>query len=94
MKKKREDQKNIVIRDHGIAVACFSGGTGQGGGGFVADLLPPYERIDPDKAFAWVSVHHITEMLIVLAVMIILSKLLKVDFGFNLGDRKKEQNMW
>ena len=57
-------------------------------GRIVADLLT-YERFDPDKAFAWVSVHHITEMLIALAVLVILSKLLGVDFGFSLGDRKK-----
>ncbi len=88
MKKKREDQKKILL--YGIMallLLVFQEVLGKAGG-FVADLLP-YERIDPDKAFAWVSVHHITEMLIVLAVMIILSKLLKVDFGFNLGDRKK-----
>ncbi len=57
-------------------------------GRIVADSLP-YEGFDPDKAFAWVSVHHITEMLIALAAIVILSKLLKVDFGFGLGDRKK-----
>jgi membrane protease YdiL (CAAX protease family) len=57
-------------------------------GRIIADLLL-YERFDPYKAFAWVSVHHIIEMLIALAVIIILSSLLKVDFGFGLGDRKK-----
>ena len=57
-------------------------------GRIVADLLD-YERFDPYKAFAWVSVHHITEMLITLAVLMILSKLLKANFGFSLGDRKK-----
>jgi membrane protease YdiL (CAAX protease family) len=57
-------------------------------GRIVADLLA-YERFDPYGAFAWVSVHHITEMLIALAVLMILSKLLKANFGFSLGDRKK-----
>ncbi|MDD4493921.1 MAG: CPBP family intramembrane metalloprotease [Eubacteriales bacterium] len=57
-------------------------------GRIVADLLP-YEGIDPYEAFAWVSVHHITEMLIALGVIMVLSKLLKADFGLSTGDRKK-----
>jgi len=56
-------------------------------GNIIADLLP-YGKLDPFEAFARVSVHHIIEMLIVLAVIMILGKLLKVDFGFGLGDRK------
>lgn len=54
----------------------------------VADALP-LGKVDPDNAFAWISVHHITEMLIVLAVVMVLSRILKVDFGFTLGDRKR-----
>jgi membrane protease YdiL (CAAX protease family) len=56
-------------------------------GRIVADLFP-YEKFDPYKAFAWVSIHHIVEMLIALALILILSKQLKVDFGFTLGDKK------
>ena len=57
-------------------------------GRIVADLLS-YEKFDPYKSFAWVSVHHITEMFLSLPVVLMLSKLLKVDFGFHFGDRKK-----
>lgn len=57
-------------------------------GRIVADLFPN-EVFDPHKAFVWVSVHHITEMFLALAVIIVLSRLLKADFGFDLGDRKK-----
>ncbi len=88
MEKKRAAQKKILL--YGIMILlllAFQKVLGKVGG-IVADLLP-CERFDPYKAFAWVSVHHITEMLIALAVIIILSKLLKVDFGFGLGDRKK-----
>ena len=88
MEKKRADQKKILLS--GIVILLllvFQKVLGKVGG-LVADLLP-CERFDPYKAFAWVSVHHITEMLIALAVIMILSKLLKVDFGFSLGDRKK-----
>lgn len=85
---KRADQKIMLL--YGIMillVLVFQELLGKVGR-IVADSLP-YERFDPYKAFAWVSVHHITEMLIALAVIMILSKLLKVDFGFGLGDRKR-----
>lgn len=57
-------------------------------GGAVADLLS-YEEFDPDNLFAWLSVHHSMMMLIALAVIAVLSKPLKVDFGFKLGDSQK-----
>jgi membrane protease YdiL (CAAX protease family) len=57
-------------------------------GGAVADLLS-YNKIDFYNTYAWVSVHHIIQMLIVLSIIVVLSKLLKVDFGFKLGDSKK-----
>ena len=88
MESKRAGQKKILL--YGIMILLllvFQEVLGKVGR-IVADLLP-YERFDPYKAFAWVSVHHITEALIALAVIMILSKLLKADFGFGLGDRKK-----
>jgi len=57
-------------------------------GGAVADLLS-YQRFDFYNLYARVSVHHIIQMLIALVIIAILKKLLKVDFGFELGDRKK-----
>ncbi len=48
-----------------------------------------YDKFDPDHVFAWQSVHHMIMLLIGLAVVAILSKLLKDNFGFQLGDRKK-----
>lgn len=54
----------------------------------VADIFP-CEKFDPYKAYAWISIHHVTEMLLALAVIMILSKLLKVDFNLGLGGRKK-----
>lgn len=86
--RKRADQKKILL--YGIMILLllvFQEVLGKVGR-IVADLLP-YERFDPHKAYGWVSAHHITEMLIALAAIMILSKLLKVDFGFGLGDRKK-----
>jgi membrane protease YdiL (CAAX protease family) len=54
----------------------------------VADLFS-YKKFDYYNAYAWISIHHIIEMLIVLAVILLLSKLLKFDFGLGLGDREK-----
>lgn len=54
----------------------------------VADLFS-YDSLDPDHLFARLSVHHIVQMLIALAVITVLSKLIKADFGFGLGDSKK-----
>lgn len=48
-----------------------------------------YEKVDFYNSYACISVHHIIQMLIALAIIVILQKLLKVDFGFNLGDSKK-----
>lgn len=65
-------------------VQVFAGKAGRA----VADLLA-YNKIDFYNIYAWVSVHHIIQMLIVLAIIAVLTKLLKVDFGFKLGDSKK-----
>ena len=62
-------------------------------GGFVADVIS-YKEFDPYDAYAWISVHHIIEMLIALAIIAVLGKLLKIDFGFELGDTRKGTKIW
>lgn len=47
-----------------------------------------YRAIDEYGIFAYVSVHHIVQMLIALLAIIILNKKYKIDFGFSLGDKK------
>ncbi len=54
----------------------------------IADIFT-YDKIDPYKAFAWVSIHHITELLIAFVIILILCKPLKSNFGFSFGDNKK-----
>lgn len=54
----------------------------------VADLLS-YKRIDFYNTYARISVHHIIQMLIASAIIIVLSKQYKLDFGFKPGDNKK-----
>ena len=47
-----------------------------------------YTTIDPDGAFAWVSVHHIVQAAIFLVLMIVISRLSIIRFGFGWGDRQ------
>ena len=47
-----------------------------------------YRAIDEYGIFAYVSVHHIVQMLIALLAIIILNKKYKIDFGFSLGNKK------
>ena len=47
-----------------------------------------YSAVDPDGAFAWISVHHIVQALIVLAIMVVISAVSAIRFGFGWGDRK------
>jgi len=54
-------------------------------GYFFADMIP-YQKIDPCNCFARISIHHAIQMIIAIIVVIILGKLLKIDFNFKLGD--------
>lgn len=56
-------------------------------GSFTA-ALTSYELVDPYNIYAMVSVHHFVQMIFTLVVIVVLNKLLKVNFNFNLGDRK------
>lgn len=56
-------------------------------GGSVANQFD-FTRIDPDGAFIWVSVHHVVQALIVLAIMVLTARERRIDFGFGWGDRK------
>jgi len=47
-----------------------------------------YKAIDEYGIFAYVSVHHIVQMLIALLAIIILNKKYKIDFGFSAGNKK------
>jgi uncharacterized protein len=55
--------------------------------GLVADAFD-YSQIDPDGAFAWISVHHIVQALIFLAIMVIITQRSGIRFGFDWGDPK------
>ncbi len=55
--------------------------------GFIADKFD-YKNIDPDGAFAWISVHHIVQALIFLVIMTIITQRSNIRFGFGRGDMK------
>jgi membrane protease YdiL (CAAX protease family) len=53
--------------------------------GAFADLFD-YTAIDPDGAFMWISVHHIAQAVIFLFLMLIISRVSAIQFGFEWGD--------
>ncbi len=55
-------------------------------GGFIANQFD-YRAIDPDGAFAWISVHHIVQAMVFLVLMVAIGRARGVDFGFGWGDR-------
>jgi membrane protease YdiL (CAAX protease family) len=57
-------------------------------GHLISDLLP-YQKIDPFDSFAEISIHHAVQLLIALSIILVLSKLLNLNFYFQLGDKKK-----
>lgn len=55
--------------------------------GLVADQFD-YTALDPDSAFAWLTVHHIVQALVFLPVMIVITRLTGIQFGFGWGNRQ------
>ena len=56
-------------------------------GSIIADGFS-YERIDPYRLFAPVSVHHVIQLIAALVLILILARLTKRDFGLHAGDHK------
>ena len=57
-------------------------------GHLLADITS-HQQIDPHGSFAGISIHHIGQMIIALIVILVLGKLLKTNFYFQLGDVNK-----
>lgn len=55
--------------------------------GLVADAFD-YSHIDPDGAFAWITVHHIVQALVFLVTMILITQRQGIHFGFGWGNRE------
>jgi len=57
-------------------------------GHFLTNIVS-FQQIDPYDVFAGISIHHAIQMIIALIIIVMLSKLLKIDFYFKLGDVSK-----
>ena len=84
MEKKRNGiSSNITI----VLLLLLFQQSASAAGRFVADRFT-YYQIDEYGRFAWLSIHHIVQMLLAIVVIVIFTKALKLDFGFGFGDRK------
>ncbi len=54
--------------------------------GLIADLLD-YQAIDPDGAYAWISVHHLVQALIFLLIIVAINRFKPLPFGFGWGNK-------
>lgn len=52
--------------------------------GMIASLFD-YQAIDPDGAFAWISVHHIVQTLIFIIIIVLINLFKPLDYGFSWG---------
>ncbi|TYQ17717.1 UNVERIFIED_CONTAM: CAAX prenyl protease-like protein [Acetivibrio alkalicellulosi] len=55
--------------------------------GMIASLFD-YQLIDPDGSYAWISVHHIVQALIFIAIMVALMKFKSIRYGFGWGNKQ------
>ena len=55
--------------------------------GMIASLFD-YAAIDPDGAYAWISVHHIIQALIIIMMIIVIRMVKPLEFGFSWGDKE------
>lgn len=55
--------------------------------GMVASLFD-YQAIDPDGSYAWISVHHIVQALVFIAIILVLNRFKPLNFGLGWGDKK------
>ncbi|MDW7657126.1 MAG: CPBP family intramembrane glutamic endopeptidase [Bacillota bacterium] len=54
--------------------------------GMIASLFD-YQVIDPDGSYAWISVHHIVQALIIIIVIVLLNLYKPLKYGFGCGNK-------
>ncbi|OPL14723.1 MAG: hypothetical protein AVO34_00905 [Firmicutes bacterium ML8_F2] len=54
--------------------------------GMVAGFFD-YHVIDPDGAYAWISVHHIVQALVIMFIIIVTNKRKPLEYGFDWGNK-------
>ena len=55
--------------------------------GMIASFFD-YQAMDPDGAYAWISVHHIVQTLIFIIIIVLLNMVKPFDYGFGWGDKE------
>lgn len=55
--------------------------------GMIASFFD-YQAMDPDGASAWISVHHIVQMLIFIIIIVLLNMFKPLEYGFGWGDKE------
>lgn len=55
--------------------------------GMIASFFD-YQAMDPDGAYAWISVHHIVQMLIFIIIIVLLNMFKPLEYGFGWGDKE------
>ncbi|MFH5882244.1 lysostaphin resistance A-like protein [Liberiplasma polymorphum] len=56
-------------------------------GRLFADLFS-YNTIDPDGVFAWLYVHHILQMIVIILIILVIKKFTTLTFGFTSGNKE------
>lgn len=56
-------------------------------GRFVANSFD-LSRLDPDGSFLWISIHHITQAIVALIIIFVITRFKTLDFGFSLGNKE------
>lgn len=69
-----------------IVLLIFQEFTGKAGS-IVAGFFS-YNKLDPDNVFLWQITHHLVILIIGIIAVAVLSRVLKENFGFQLGDRR------
>ena len=55
--------------------------------GIIASFFD-YQAVDPDGAYAWISVHHIVQALIIIIIISVLKLFKPLEFGFGWGNKE------
>lgn len=88
MEKSRNLESGILVQGISATITLFAFQMFAGKLGWAAANLFSYDTVDPNNLFGRLSVHHLTQMLIALAVILVIHLTFQTDFGFHLGDKE------
>ena len=88
MNEHRDLKKTNLLRGVILFLAIFLFQVAVGKLGNLAAGQVDYKAVDPYDVFMGLSIHHAVQMILTLAVIGLIARLFKVDFGFSRGDVK------